>query len=67
MTRLKIAAILVLALAAAACGRKGPLEAPASTVPPPRTEAQPPTTEISPQAPSSRPPTVQMPPAPVAP
>ncbi|MEN3952377.1 lipoprotein [Iodidimonas sp. SYSU 1G8] len=67
MSTLKIAAVLVLALAAAACGRKGPLEAPASAAPPPRTEAQPPATEISPQAPSTRPPTDQMPPPPAAP
>lgn len=45
----KIAAVVLLCALAAACGRKGPLEAP------PDATAPPPVEKVSPQSPDSKP------------
>lgn len=57
---LKIAAIVLACAATAACGRKGPLEAP------PDATAPPPTRQVSPQSPDSKP-TMDVPPQPRTP
>ncbi|MBI1180282.1 MAG: hypothetical protein GC201_06960 [Alphaproteobacteria bacterium] len=64
MNMIRIAAVALLCLAAAGCGRKGPLEAPKSEAPPPRTEARPADTEISPQSPDANPNDQAQPPVP---
>lgn len=55
MNTFRIAAVILLCALAAACGRKGPLEAP------PDATAPPPVKEVSPQSPGSKP-TMNVPP-----
>ena len=55
MSTVKIMAVVALCALAAACGRKGPLEAP------PNATAPPPPKTVSPQSPDSKP-TVDVPP-----
>jgi predicted small lipoprotein YifL len=55
MKPIRIAVIIGLCALAAACGRKGPLEAP------PDATAPPPVKEVSPQSPGSKP-TMNVPP-----
>jgi predicted small lipoprotein YifL len=60
---LRITAMVLMAAAAVACGRKGPLEAPQASAPKPpaRPEAQPGDTQVTPQSPATKP-TVDIPP-----
>ncbi len=60
MKPIKIATFILLCGLAAACGRKGPLEAP------PNATAPPPVTKVSPQSPDSKP-SANMPPQPNTP
>jgi proline-rich tail region repeat protein len=60
MSLLKITAIALMCLGAAACGRKGPLEAP------PQATAPAPVKAVSPQAPDAKP-TVDVPAQPASP